>query len=533
MSGPAYLSDPQVQHLTQVLDEIAKGHIQIPTFQRRFLWTDEKRLDLLDSIRKGIPIGSILIWRTNLALGGKLPERVVRLGPHVLPPPSASQSSRSYLLDGMQRLSTLYGCLRPLPPGASPFVEDEDGVPQSWLVCFDLEKETFEIAQGEPLPATLLPLTALLDSVRLIQFTRGLAQRPDADVLIRRADALAETFRNYKLPIIPVASDSLAEATLTFQRVNSQGTRMSELHMVRALTWSESFDLEEQLEQAQSYLAQVGWEALEPELILKACKAALGLDVLVEVPQELSEGLKRNPGLIKEVTNNIWRVARWLGALGIRSPRNVPYSAQIVLLAEAARNNPSIAPAIQGRLWRWFWHTTYAGYFTGISGYRMQTLLEGVRALAVGESMQWPNKREPPVDFELPKRFDARAARVKATAWLLANQKPLSEGKELIDALGQLATRGPAAMVPIIPFESEIPGERGIANRTFMSEGGDIRPALLERPHSLAPEVLRSHALSPEAAEALAARDYPRFLQLRKAYIEDLERQFFESLPKW
>ena len=310
MPGPAYVSDPTVLYLHQLLDELAKGYLQIPRFQRRFVWTDDQRLELLQSIRDGIPIGSILVWRTSLTAL----KTVRKIGPHDLPEPVASPtSSRSYLLDGLQRLSTLYGCLRPLPSGVPAFVKDDDGNEVSWLVGYDLESERFKILDPEDSPAqTWLPLTRLLDSVRLLQFQRGLAGLSNADELIQRADALAETFRSYKLPVVPVVTEDLASATRTFERVNRQGTRMSELHMVRALTWDVDFDLEERLSGVRDQLREVHWESLEAEWILKVCKAALGVDIAVEAPDESSKRLAENPLVIDDAAVNLLRVARWL-----------------------------------------------------------------------------------------------------------------------------------------------------------------------------------------------------------------------------
>src|SRR5882757_4534370 len=142
MAAPAYVTDPTVLYLHQLLEELAKGYLQIPQFQRDFVWTDEQRLELLQSVRSGIPIGSILVWRTGITVL----KTVHRIGPHDLPEPVPSPTSaRSYLLDGLQRMSTLFGCLRPLAPGGSPFVEAEDGRQTSWLVGFDLITEQFQI----------------------------------------------------------------------------------------------------------------------------------------------------------------------------------------------------------------------------------------------------------------------------------------------------------------------------------------------------------------------------------------------------
>lgn len=529
MRGPASLSSPYVQPLLQLLKDISKGHIQIPRFQRQFLWTDDKRLELLRSIRDGIPMGSILLWRTNLeALGS-----ASAIGPHELPRPEPSHATqRTYLLDGVQRLSTLYGSLWPLSKGRSPFLEDEEGELQSWLVCYDLESEDFVIAESEQTPASWLPLTSIFDSVMLLQFQRRLAGHAEAEVLSRRADVLAETFRGYMLPVIPINTDSLADATRTFERINSQGTRMSELHMVRALAWSDGFDLDEALERAASELESVGWQSLDPELILQAAKAALWLDVSVEAPDKLREGLKRSPETLARVTQSLASLAGWLRRLGILSPRLVPYPAQVVMLAEAFRWAGDFPPVILQRLERWLWQTTYAGYFASISGHRMNALLESVRAVAQGSRVTWPGGEAPVPRFDLPQRFDARAARLKAAALRLAGREPLDESGKSLGALDLLAAQGPRVMVHIIPPSAGVAGVHGIANRTFMPPASDLAHRLYADPGSLKQEVLDSHLITPGAAEALERRDYGLFLQLRKAAMERLEREFFESLPE-
>ena len=65
MPSPAYLAQPNIQRLPSLLRDIQSGEIRIPRFQRPFVWEDDQRLDLFRSIYEGIPIGSILIWRTK------------------------------------------------------------------------------------------------------------------------------------------------------------------------------------------------------------------------------------------------------------------------------------------------------------------------------------------------------------------------------------------------------------------------------------------------------------------------------------
>ncbi|MEZ4296222.1 MAG: DUF262 domain-containing protein [Polyangiaceae bacterium] len=92
MSQPSYLSGPHVQFLSQALEEDAHRAPAHPRFQRRpLVWNVDKRLELLRSIRDGIPVGSILIWRTGLKLAS------LELGPHRLgdSPGNAAQQPSS------------------------------------------------------------------------------------------------------------------------------------------------------------------------------------------------------------------------------------------------------------------------------------------------------------------------------------------------------------------------------------------------------------------------------------------------------
>src|SRR6266511_2775762 len=106
MTPLGFSSDPHVQYLAQILEEIAQGRLKIPRFQRPLVWDWDLRLDLLRSIRRGIPMGAVMVWRTNTNPincyegFGRFRFRKQTL-------PSANQ----YILDGVQRLTTLYSAL--------------------------------------------------------------------------------------------------------------------------------------------------------------------------------------------------------------------------------------------------------------------------------------------------------------------------------------------------------------------------------------------------------------------------------------
>lgn len=48
-----------------LLAEVGRGRIRVPEFQRLFRWERDNARELLDSIYRGYPIGTLLLWETS------------------------------------------------------------------------------------------------------------------------------------------------------------------------------------------------------------------------------------------------------------------------------------------------------------------------------------------------------------------------------------------------------------------------------------------------------------------------------------
>src|SRR5690348_1129021 len=105
---PSALEQPVSVRIHTVLEDVRTGRLRVPHFQRDYVWDDDRQLALLDSIRRGYPIGSLLIWRT--AKHDLAAKSVVGGGPVDV---SAAPAVRNYLLDGHQRVGTLYRAFGP------------------------------------------------------------------------------------------------------------------------------------------------------------------------------------------------------------------------------------------------------------------------------------------------------------------------------------------------------------------------------------------------------------------------------------
>ncbi len=479
-----------------------------------------------------------MVWRTNTVVI----DCYDKLGPHRLTPPPTGVT-RQYILDGVQRLSTLYGALhRPAPTASSPTEDliegsisdpgdseepDEVGL---FDVFYDPEREDF-VSPGDvgDISGPLMPVSLVFDSLALLRYQRKLA---DAGVenAIKSTDQLARAFRDYKLPVIPITTDDINLATRTFQRINSQGARMSEAHMVHALTWNPGFDLQNRLsDHKEQMLAERGWGSLDNDPILKACKAAFGLDVYKASADELSTALVNNPDVLGEIFESIARVADFLWVeCGVGSPDLVPYALQIVVLAEAFRVNPAPSKRTKELLYGWLWVTTYGELFAGMSGDRVQLAISDMHETVNGDTGKWTWKR-PFEERPLRPTFDFRAARAKAFAFRLAALQDAVLGERVGTRV--LADSARKALAQVIPWKAagkvaySSPGNRFLV---APAEVHDFREALGSG--TLTSKEKQAHGISNEADRKLQAGDIEGFVRQRTADIVSAEHAFLLPL---
>jgi hypothetical protein len=95
--------EPKIERIANLVHRIQSGDIKIPKFQRGFVWDEDQIIKLLESIYEGYPIGSLLFWLSDK------PMRSERdIGGFELPT-TPDKYPRNYVLDGQQRLTTIYG----------------------------------------------------------------------------------------------------------------------------------------------------------------------------------------------------------------------------------------------------------------------------------------------------------------------------------------------------------------------------------------------------------------------------------------
>lgn len=510
--SPSYVSQPQVIDLPKLLGDVRTGHLQVPRFQRPFVWEDERRVELLRSLRVGIPIGSLLVWRTS--------QNRLRcfngIAGVTIPEPAQGQTV-SYLLDGHQRLTTLFAAFAaPQQISSSPIGSDSEA-PES--IYFDLDQDDFVV--GNPTDAwSCLPLHLFLDAVALRQHFRnkereGNVKAKEIDRLQSIAESVLYAMQWCRIPVIPLSTDDVELATRTFHRVNSQGVPMTEVHMVAALTWGDNFDLRERFEHAwSSHTLPMRWQPASEQQTLNVLKGILGMD------------LARSPGalLVRRILEKQESAGRPVDLLVramnlaadrlVHAPIAIPYQMQLTLTAIALQDIPDGVRIDDEWLRRWWGLTTAWGSFASAATHRVQAALRHLRAGLLGKHEAWPKLLHHSAEPSPLPNLELRNARARYFADGYANQ---------CGCVDLLHMRGSRAVVSLIRGEGTRPGNRFLWESERTEQ---LTEALANRDIA----ALEGHFIDADCLEAWQRRDFQGFFEVREALMNRVESDWFEGL---
>lgn len=205
--------------ISTILDHIDSGHMALPEFQRGYVWNREQVRGLFESLYRRHPVGGLLVWATESKTAshrgdGQLAAGVVKL-----------------LLDGQQRMTSLYGVVRGKPP------KFFDGNERAFIgLRFHLETETFEFYQPLKMQgdARWIDVTELMSRgqdghERLIE---KLADDPEIGTrAVKYSGRISRILGILEIDLhieeVTGTDKSLDVVVDIFNRVNSGGTKLS------------------------------------------------------------------------------------------------------------------------------------------------------------------------------------------------------------------------------------------------------------------------------------------------------------------
>jgi hypothetical protein len=408
---------PQPTHAkySNLINDIKAGQIKIPQFQRDFVWSIQKSAALTDSIVKGYPVGTFIFWATKERL-----RHVRDIGSEALPPTKDGETA-SYVLDGQQRITSLYATLKGL------HVTRESGqIDDFSKVYIDLDAPTDEqivvTDVSHKKDKTYIRLTDLLYG--------GLTSLASYDPCYHgKLEEYKRRIESYDFPVIEVRDVPIDVATEIFTRINVGGTPLTLFEIMVAKTYDEAreFDLSQKFDDLVERLEPLNYETISDAIVLQLISLILKKECKKQIILKIGkkEFIDTWPAAIGALEQSI---EYFRNRYGILVSALLPYNALLVPFAYYFFNHPDNPSAVQRKyLEDFFWRVSLGGRYSSSVESKLAQDMRRIDEILQDRSPGYDWSVDISPDFILDNGwFNTGRSFVKAILCLYAHRAPKS-----------------------------------------------------------------------------------------------------------
>lgn len=429
--------------LPEIIKQITEGKVQLPDFQRGWVWDDDHVRSLLVSVARSFPVGAVMLLETggdvrfqvrpieNLQFSGAIPE------------------PERLILDGQQRLTSLTQVLA-LDAPVKTFNEKGKRIDRYYYVDieaalderldeafiavetdktiktnFGRDIKTHINAAGEEISldfsspekeckALFFPCNQILNSDAWEESLQEYAPEKFGQYMQFRKQVL-NAFRSYQLPLIALGKTTSKEAVcLVFEKVNTGGVPLSVFELVTASFAADGYNLRDDWHgsklrnvtgRAERLAAEPLLEGVEPTDFLQAISLLHTLEkrradladgktgkmvtaVSAKRVSVLSLTLEQYQHWAPDVEKGFQLAAKFLRKECFFSARDLPYRTQLVPLAAVLSRLKErwLEPKIHDKLCQWFWCGVLGELYGGAVETRIANDLEELLAWVAGDN---------------------------------------------------------------------------------------------------------------------------------------------------
>jgi len=258
MAGSTFQTNPY--DLFKLLEDCHQGVIQLPDFQRSWVWDEDRIKSLIASVSRAFPVGALM----SLNTGGP-----VNFKPRPIegaPASAREKQPQSLLLDGQQRMTSLYQVtlrgkvVETVTPkkkrvkrwfyidirkACDHTVDREEaiiGVPEDKIIRTEFGRDVvLDLSTAEhEYKALMFPVTQVFDWDKwqdgFDRFWKGDQHESVRDEFRLFKKQILENFKYYRVPVISLDSSTSKEAVcVVFEKVNTGGKPLDAFELVTAM----------------------------------------------------------------------------------------------------------------------------------------------------------------------------------------------------------------------------------------------------------------------------------------------------------
>ncbi|WP_082485033.1 DUF262 domain-containing protein [Microbacterium sp. Leaf151] len=546
----------EARPIDDLVDDVLSGAIRIPSFQRGLKWQRPDVIRLFDSIVRGYPVGNLLLWRRRAGAAAGMRIGALRID-------AKETDAALFVVDGQQRLTSLANAL-----------SDEGHIDPRFALAYDVDRERFVPSQNKSVFE--IPLPIIFDLTKLLRWFADNSILMSDPAYIDRANKVAKAIREFRVPVYVVEQSEEGVLRDIFDRMNNYGRKLTRAEVFSALHESGEGERSETTHDlthiASEVHAETGYGVVDDSTVLLAFLGRRGANISRDIRREFdlaanspgdrytSEFPREDAGEARDATIRAMVLAvKFLqDEAGAPHFAFLPYRYLLVVLTRFFAHHPWPAVGTTRNLRRWFWRAAVLGpqVTKGNITYATRSLcdrivpgeesrsVEGLLEMVAGP----PASEVEVTDF----RTNHAVTRIMVAALWDLRPMPLSGYEDvrgysmddLLEALGEQSTAN--EITPSIFTSSTFPVRlRSLAgNRVMVPDPAgtveSVRDSLwrvavdrIGGESKWASSVLRSHAVTPDAAQALISGDEEGFVRMRQASLSAHLRTFLARQAEW
>lgn len=520
---------PDSKRYSDLISEIQKGQIKIPKFQRDFVWSLDKTAKLLDSILKGYPIGTFILWETNERLND-----IKNIGDIELPP-IPDDIKVQYVLDGQQRITSLYAAYL----GANIQKEGEKKITNYNGIFVNLESDLEN--NDEQIIDCQIPSSIHISLRDLLNSKYSTLREKYTNEEIDKIQYYKEIFTSYDFSTVVLRKEDIDSAIEVFTRINTGGQTLTLFEIMSAKTYDElqNFDMQNKFQKLLKELSDCGYDTISSSVILNTlglilsknneCKRKVILQLdkqkIIDIWDDVISSLKESIDYFRSVYR-------------IPVSTLLPYDALLVPFSYFFYLNKDKPKGIQIQyLEEFFWRISLSYRYSSASESK---LAQDIKRIELILEQKRPNYDDIKVYLSSPRdlideSFSAGNSFCKAVLCLLAYYEPKDfrhNGKVSLDNswLIRANSKNYHHFFPKSYLKkNRIPNENSIVNITLVADDLNKRKIRSKAPsiyinefhdeNNELPNTLTSHLINNVDDFGISSDDYSIFLEKRSKEI--------------